>query len=262
MARYNVIQDNNDEQVGSLANELMNSNLPTRQLNQVQALMNIHENLQPTLQAMTHANPLIERINSHSEADRDTICDSVDSVRSLGRICMCLQEESLSQEAVEIVNTEGQNVVTNLLNIYSRTTRQLQQNTLVLQEAITENERTTNDSVINDLLQQQVQITTNISNDPRQANQQIREAVTISSQLQDRIERLEPNVNATVRTVAQHNSQYLKHAVGIFFLSAAAVAMCAGIAYLTPVIISAFAAGGEAIAIVPVVLAVARTKLS
>jgi hypothetical protein len=91
--------------------------------------------------------------------------------------------------------------------------------------------------------------------------------VTISSQLQDRIERLEPNVNATVRTVAQHNSQYLKHAVGTFFLSAAAVAMCAGIAYLTPVVISALkvasaVAGSEAIPIVQVVLAVARTKLS
>ncbi len=106
------------------------------------------------------------------------------------------------------------------------------------------------------MLQQQLQITTNISNDLRQANRQIREAVIIGSQLQDRIERLEPNVNSTVRTAAQLNSRYLKHAVGISLLGAAAVTMCAGIAYLTPIVISALkvasiSAGSEAIGMVP-----------
>lgn len=262
---HTFIQDDNDEQVGVLASELMNSDLPTRQLNQVQVLMDTHGNLQPTIQTMADTNPLIERINNNSGANLGIIVDSVDSLRSLGRICRSLQNEVLSQEAVEVVNTEGRNVITNLLNICSNVKRVVQLNTLVLKAAIEQNERTTNDPVTNELLQQQLQITTNISNDPRQANQQMQRAMTIGSQLEDQIERLEPNVNATVRKAAQDNSQYLKRAGGIFFLGAAALAMCVGIAYLTPVVIAALKvvyASEEAITMVPAIIAVARTRSS
>ncbi|CAF2828924.1 unnamed protein product [Rotaria sp. Silwood2] len=89
----------------------------------------------------------------------------------------------------------------------------------------------------------------------------------ISSQLRVYIEELEPNENAVVRIAARGNAQYLKYAVGIFFIGAATVAMCAGVAYLAPVISRALASvittfGGETIAMIPVVMAVGGSRSS
>ncbi|CAF5090728.1 unnamed protein product, partial [Rotaria sp. Silwood1] len=137
---YSVIQENDDGQVDSLARALLNSNLPTRELSSVQAVMTDYEELQPNLQTLAHNDSLLERIDNHSRADCETVINSVDSLRSVG------------------------------------------------------------------------------------------------------------------------NAQYLKYAVGIFFIGAAAVAMCAGVTYLAPVVSGALASltttfGGEPIAMIPVVMA-------
>lgn len=263
---HSTIEDSNDEQLGIVTTELMNSDLPIRQIPRVQAFINGHENLQPDLQAMAPINPLVARLNSQQRANIDTFVDSLDSMRSLGRICSSLQRESLSQEAAEIVNTEGGNLINNVLNICSRTGRELHQNSLVLREAIVENERTTNDPVIQQLVQEQLQITANISGDPREAVQQMRRVVTIDNQLQEEIERVEPNADATVRTVAQNNSRYLKYAFGAFFLAAAVVAMCAGIPYLIPIVTSvvnlASPSSSATMSIIPAILAFVKPRLS
>ena len=266
-SHHGVLHD--DQQVDIMANDLINSDLPTRQLHQIQTLIDDHENLQPTLQSMTGNDRLIQRINSQSEANIDTVIDSVDSMRRVGRICRSLEKETLSQETVEVINTEGQSLVTNIMNIYSRTAREIQQNSLILRQAIADNERTTNDQETTTLLQQQLDITTNLSTDPQQARRQIQEAIIIDNQLQGRLETLEPNVNATVRIVAQHNSRYLKFAAGIFFVCTAALTMCAGIAYLSPIVISAFSAASraaacETVALAPIAVAVvvAESQLS
>jgi hypothetical protein len=206
----------------------------------------------------------LERINSNSTTHLDNIVDSAESLRSVGRICRSLQSESLSQEAVEVINTEGGNVVTNLLNICSRTVREVQQNTLVLEAEIIENERTRDDPIINGLLQQQRQITTNISLDPRQAYQQIQEAVSIGDQLRNEIERVEPNENASVRPAANRNSQYLKYATCVLFVGAAAVVMCASIPILSPIVINALKVAGTMIPFqvgTPITSTVAATLL-
>ncbi|CAF1656253.1 unnamed protein product [Rotaria sp. Silwood1] len=257
---YSVIQENDDGQVDSLARALLNSNLPTRELSSVQAVMTDYEELQPNLQTLAHNDSLLERIDNHSRADCETVINSVDSLRSVGRIYRSLTNENLSQEATEVINVEGGRLVNNLLNIYSRTTAELQQNTRVLRQAVIDNTRTRDDPTTNTLLEQQLQITENISNDPRTAYQQVSEASTISSQLLVHIEDLEPNENAAVRIAARGNAQYLKYAVGIFFIGAAAVAMCAGVTYLAPVVSGALASltttfGGEPIAMIPVVMA-------
>ncbi|UJR28621.1 hypothetical protein I4U23_009854 [Adineta vaga] len=188
---------------------------------------------------MADSNPLIQRINNQSAANINTVIDSVDSLRSLSKICRSLEKETLSQEAVEVINTQGGNVVNNLLNICSRTTDEIHKNTIVLQRAITENERTTNDPLTNELLQQQLQITTNISYDPLQATQQITEAMTISNKIKNRIEELEPNITAFVRRAAQNNSLYMKYAAGVFCLATAVIVACAAGPYLTPIVIGA-----------------------
>ncbi|CAF5057185.1 unnamed protein product [Rotaria sp. Silwood1] len=229
--------------------------------------MTDYEELQPNLQTLAHNDSLLERIDNHSRADCETVINSVDSLRSVGRIYRSLTNENLSQEATEVINVEGGRLVNNLLNIYSRTTAELQQNTRVLRQAVIDNTRTRDDPTTNTLLEQQLQITENISNDPRTAYQQVSEASTISSQLLVHIEDLEPNENAAVRIAARGNAQYLKYAVGIFFIGAAAVAMCAGVTYLAPVVSGALASltttfGGEPIAMIPVVMAFGRSRSS
>ncbi|CAF1459596.1 unnamed protein product, partial [Rotaria sp. Silwood1] len=242
-----VIQENDDYRVNRLAAELINSDVVIRQSSQLQELIADHESVQSALQAMGPSTPFLERINSNSTTHLDNIIDSADSLRSIGRICRSLQNESLSQEAVEVVNTEGRNVVTNLFSICSRTVREVQQNTHALEAAIAENERTRADPITNELLQQQLEITKNISVDPRQAYRQMQEAVSIGDQLRNQIERVEPNENASVRPVANRNSQYLKYAARVFFVGAAAVAMCAGIAYLSPIVTSALRVASAAV---------------
>lgn len=256
---YSIVESNDNEQLAMAATELMNTHLSIRQLPRVQALIDDHENLQSNLQAMDSTNPLIERLNSQQGANIDTVVNIVDSMRSIGRICESLQRESLSQETVEVVNTEGRNVIDNLLNICSRTESELHQNSLVLRQTIEENENTINDPLIQQLVQEQLRITANISRDPREAIQQVRRVVTIDNQLQQQIERVEPNPRATVRIVAQTNSRYLKYVFGVLFLAASGVVLCAGIPHLMPIVATAVNTGspasGAAIAIIPTILA-------
>jgi len=240
MSSVNTLYD--DDQVQNLAVELMNSNVPIRELPQIQTLINTHQNLQTDLQPLINSNRLAERLNNHSQADIDTVVNTVDSMRSMSRIYQSLQHENISVQAAEIINTEGGNIISNLAQICSRTVREVQQNTVVLQAAIEQNERTIHDPQTNSLLQQQLEITASISIDPRRARRQIQQAIEINNQLQDRIEQIEPDANANVRIAVQSNSKYLKYAAGIAFIGAAAIAMTTGVVYLAPIVTNALAA--------------------
>ncbi len=256
-ADESAIQKDSVDRINSLAVELINSALPIQQMSQFQEVIAAHAKLQPAVQNMTSSNPLIERMNSQTTANLDTIVDSIEGLRSTAKICKALgNEKNLSQETVGVINTEGQSLVSKLSSICTRTVKEVQKNTQALQKAIAEDERTRDDPVTNQLLQQQLQITTNISPDPRQAYQQIQQAKAVGDGIKTQVEKVVPNKNDTVVKAADRNSQYLKYAVGVFFVGAAVVAMCASIVYLAPIVISTVAAaasksgvGGAAITI-------------
>ncbi|CAF0795098.1 unnamed protein product [Adineta ricciae] len=260
-------KDNNEDQAEHLARELMNSDRPILELSQIQALVQMHDNLRPRLYSITDTNPLAQRINDGSEANINTMLCCVENTASMVRIGRALHNEPLSHEAREVLNTEGGNLIRNNIRILSTAANEIRENTRTLQTAILENERTANDSRTTELIQQQIQITTNISHDPRQANQQIRELLPISERLQNRIQELEPNENDPVRRVAQANVQYIKYAAGVFLLGAAAFSMCAGVAYLAPIVATALegvtvslSGGAVAAAQLGIVTAVAAKK--
>ncbi|CAF0920249.1 unnamed protein product [Adineta ricciae] len=267
MDRFNVTEDNNEDQAQHLARELMNSDRPILELSQIRALVQMHDNLQPRLHSVTDTNPLAQRINDGSEANINTMLCCVDNTTIMARICHALDNEPLSHEAREVVNTEGGNLIRNNIRIFSTAANEIQENTRTLQRAILENERTANDSQTTELIQQQIQIAANISHDPRQANQQIRELLPISERLQNRIQELESNENDPVRRVAQANTQYIKYAAGVFLLGAAVFSMCAGVAYLAPIVATALegvtmslSGGAVTAAQLGVVAAVTATK--
>lgn len=109
-------------------------------------------------------------------------------------------------------------------------------NIRILGEEIAKNERTKDDLVINNLLQQQLQIIENISDDPRQAYQQIQEIMPIANRLENRILAVEPNEYAAVRHAAACNSRQLKIAVGVLLVGAASMVIYAGITYFASVV--------------------------
>ncbi|CAF1512041.1 unnamed protein product [Adineta steineri] len=226
----------------------MDSRLPIRELASFQELVAAHTNLQPVVEGMARDNSLVDRINNHSNADIATMADSADALRSVCRISNALQNERLSQEAIEVINTEGAILVNNLNIIFSRTVIEVRENTRALLEAVAENERTRIDPVINELIQQQIEITRNISADPRQAYEQIQQVNEIGDRLNIQIETVEPNENANVRRVADYNSKYSRYAVRVLFVSAAVVGMCASVAYLAPIVISTIAAASTGVA--------------
>lgn len=237
-----IIQETDDERVTRLAAQLINTDVPVQQLPRIQELFADHVSVQSALQTIGPDTSLLERISSNSITHLHNMVDSAGALKSFCKLYRSLQHESLSKEAVELINTEGRNMVTSLINICSRTIIEVQQNTRALEAAIAENERTREDPVTNELLQQQLQITTNISGDPRQAYRQIQEALSVGDELRYQIERVEPNENTSVRPAANRNSQYLNYAARLLLVGAAAVAMCAGIAYISPIVTGAFVA--------------------
>ena len=76
----------------------------------------------------------------------------------------------------------------------------------------------------------------------------MQEVVLIGDQLRNQIESVEPNENAIVRPMANRNSQYSKYAVRVLFVGAVAIAMCTGIVYLSPIVMTTLRAASTVIA--------------
>ena len=94
----------------------------------------------------------------------------------------------------------------------------------------------------------------------------MRRVMTIDNQLQQQIEEVEPNADATVRKVAKKHAQYLKYVFGAFLLAAAGVTMWAAIPSLISIVTTAVnlvsPSSGATMAIIPTIWGFAKHRPS
>jgi predicted metalloenzyme YecM len=240
--------DTSDDEVQRIAHDVMHNELPVSQLPLMVEIRSSYEGLQTSLQALLVNDLALNQVNRNTSVNIANLEDNIQVARSTSRIAdkIHCHNSQIPPEVIDAINTEGQVIRTSMINVFQRTLINLQENFDVLQAAVRQNPKTESDPEIRQLLQEHIEITSNMPSDPRQAYQQIQRAIESGGRVADKIREVETDPKATVNVAADGYMKYLKLTSKITLGCAAVIAVCAGLWWVGIAAVEALTTGGLA----------------